>query len=54
MVSSVHETERWDSRNKDVTDELLIEAVMAWRASGLRGSEYISLSEGSAAQSFLS
>jgi len=23
MVSSVHETERWDSRNKDVTDELL-------------------------------
>lgn len=29
MVSSVHETERWDSRNKDVTDELLIEAVMA-------------------------
>lgn len=29
MVSSVHETERWDSRNKDVTDELLIEAVLA-------------------------
>lgn len=29
MASSVHETERWDSRNKGVTDKLLIKAVMA-------------------------